>query len=315
MDKIIIYGLGNAYEKIKDYLYKHYEVVACCDKNIKGNDIIHPKLICTMEYDYIYITSSKYFAEISEELINTYNVSKDKILGVQNIFGDFRNEEIRDKWVIEKLLNIPKDKVILDAGAGESKYQKYCTHLKYIAQDFGEYIPNETITGMQFAQWDYSGINIKCDIIDIPLEDSSVDAILCTEVFEHISNPVLALKEFSRLLSVGGTLILTAPFCCLTHMAPYFFYNGFSDYWYEEHLKQSGFKIVDKVNYGSFFKYLQQEVLRLNEVCERYSKSAMTSEELDTVWQVMKILSKYADSDTGSDELLRFGTMIMAEKL
>ena len=72
---------------------------------------------------------------------------------------------------------------------------------------------------------------------------------------------------------------------------------------------------MDKVNYGSFFKYLQQEVLRLNEVCERYSKSAMTSEELDTVWQVMKILSKYADSDTGSDELLRFGTMIMAEKL
>ena len=90
----------------------------------------------------------------------------------------------------------------------------------------------------------------------MPLENESIDVILCTEVFEHLKNPILALKEFSRVMKKDGVLILTALFCCLTHMAPYFYYNGFSEYWYKEHLRDYGFTIVEFVRNGNFFKYL-----------------------------------------------------------
>ncbi len=47
-------------------------------------------------------------------------------------------------------------------------------------------------------------MDIICDIIDMPLEDGSVDAILCSEVLEHLKNPILAIKEFGRILKRRG---------------------------------------------------------------------------------------------------------------
>ena len=47
----------------------------------------------------------------------------------------------------------------------------------------------------------------KCDIIsditNIPLKDQSIEHILCSEVFEHLPNPVLALKELSRIIKIN----------------------------------------------------------------------------------------------------------------
>ena len=97
-------------------------------------------------------------------------------------------------------------------------------------------------------------------------------------------------------------------------MAPYFYYNGFSDFWYKEYLGEYGFEIVEQCNYGSFFKYMQQELFRLSEVCERYAQDEMDEREIGTTYEMIKILSKYAEKDKGSDELLRFGTMIEARK-
>lgn len=69
------------------------------------------------------------------------------IISLYDIFGDFRNYEVRDKWVINKLNKISKGKILLDAGAGEQKYKPYCAHLKYIAQDFGQYVPDAVKEG------------------------------------------------------------------------------------------------------------------------------------------------------------------------
>ena len=43
----------------------------------------------------------------------------------------------------------------------------------------------------------------------------SFDVILCTEVFEHLKNPVLALKEFNRILKHSGSLSLQRLFAAL----------------------------------------------------------------------------------------------------
>jgi len=49
------------------------------------------------------------------------------------------NKETRDKFIKETLEKIPKGARILDAGAGELRNKKLCTHLNYVSQDFCQY--------------------------------------------------------------------------------------------------------------------------------------------------------------------------------
>lgn len=315
--KIIVYGLGNYYKYIKMYIENKFEVIAYCDsRKINMAKYIPVEEIVNRNFDYVCITSNRYFHEIKNQILDRIGeINENKIVSIYDLFGDFKNSEIREQWVIDKLNDIPKGKILLDAGAGEQKYKPYCAHLKYISQDFGKYIPNETNVGLQSDSWNYDGLNLICDIIDIPLEDNLIDVILCTEVFEHLKNPLLALKEFSRLIKPGGLLILTAPFCCLTHMAPHFYYNGFSEYWYKEHLGDNGFEIIEFAFNGNYFKYLCQELFRVESMVERYCEDKLKEEEISKIVECIDILINLSNKDTRSCETLCFGNMLVAVKL
>lgn len=112
-------------------------------------------------------------------------------------------------------------------------------------------------------QWDTTRIDLVSDITQIPAPDASFDAILCSEVLEHVPEPTHALDEFARLLKSGGCLILTAPFASNVHMAPYHFCSGFSKYWYHHHLESRGFEIQSLVANGDWYGLLRQEISRL----------------------------------------------------
>ncbi len=314
--RVIVYGLGREYEKQKKYIEDKFTIIALCDTYKTDAQTVRLEDVLDKEYDYIYITSSKYYDAIKEKVLDVIGkVNENKIISLKDVTADLKNSEVRDQWVIDKLTQIPEGKVLLDAGAGEQRYRPYCKHLKYIAQDFGKYVPHEIEDGLQTELWDYAGVNIICDIVDLPLDNESIDAILCTEVFEHIKNPMLALKEFSRVLKAGGRLILSAPVCCLSHMAPYFFYNGFSEFWYQEYLKESGFKIIEFVKNGNFFKYLCQELKRIEYMADRYCAEQLQPEEVSTLLKSIDILMHLSQKDNGSDEVLCFGNMMVAEKV
>ncbi len=180
------------------------------------------------------------------------------------------NEEARVQWVRRKLSELPPGYRLLDAGAGGMRYKPFCAHLKYVSQDLCQYTGRGDGQGLQSETWDTSGIDIVSDITAIPEPDGSFDAILCSEVLEHIPEPTRALDEFARLLKPGGILILTAPFASLVHMAPYHYVTGFSRYWYEEHLPRRGFRIVELTPNGDWFAYLEQEVTRLGSMARWY---------------------------------------------
>lgn len=224
------------------------------------------------------------------------------------------NEKTRLEWLEATLKNIPKGSTILDAGAGEQQFKKFCTHLEYVSQDFAQYKPDELNSGLQMEKWDYGKLDIVSDIVSIPVDNESFDVIMCTEVFEHIVNPIEAIAEFSRILKKEGYLILTAPFCSLTHFAPYHFYSGFNRFFYETELDKHRFEIVELIPNGNYFEYLAQEINRLPYMATKYSEKVLDKSEADTIRQLKALLQNLSDNDSNSSELLCFGYHILARK-
>jgi SAM-dependent methyltransferase len=180
------------------------------------------------------------------------------------------NERQRDEWLRAVLADLATGSTILDAGAGQLRNRVHCHHLKYTSQDFCQYHgqpePGAPTRGLHNAVWDTSQIDIVSDITHIPLPDECFDAVLCSEVLEHVPDPVLALDELARLLKPGGRLILTAPFASMVHQAPYHFCSGFSSFWYEHHLVERGFRIIELSGNGDWYAYARQEICRLPHV-------------------------------------------------
>ena len=68
--------------------------------------------------------------------------------------------------------------------------------------------------------------DLECDISkQIPLEDSSFDVVLLSDVLEHIPTPDNLLNEIHRILRKDGCLILNVPFLYWIHEAPYDFFR------------------------------------------------------------------------------------------
>jgi SAM-dependent methyltransferase len=184
----------------------------------------------------------------------------------ENIKRKLSNEIVRSEWVERRLKALSEGAILLDAGCGSQQYRKYCNHLEYRSQDFGQYVADSTdgftadmggTEGYQYGKLDYTG-----DIWAIDEKSEHFDAILCTEVFEHIPYPNETVREFGRLIKPGGTLILTLPSNCLRHMDPYYFYSGFSNRYLEKFLSEAGFEIQSMEPVGDYYSWLAVEIAR-----------------------------------------------------
>ncbi|GBO52276.1 hypothetical protein APA_5366 [Pseudanabaena sp. lw0831] len=224
------------------------------------------------------------------------------------------NEQPRNQWIEQQLRELPAGLRILDAGCGEQQHRKSCQHLNYVGQDFDSYHGQGDLKGLQMGNWDQNNIDIVSDIVSIPEPDQSFDVVLCSEVFEHLPDPLGALQEFERLLVPGGKLILTAPFCSLTHFSPYHFYSGFNRYFYETNLRKYGFEILKIETNGNFFDYVAQELRRVNYVAQRYANYNFSELDHNTIYQSLSLLEIINQENNNSSELLCFGYHVLAEK-
>ena len=226
-----------------------------------------------------------------------------------------RNASTRDEWVATVLKNLPPGYNLLDAGAGECQYKSHCGHLDYVSQDFSQYDGAGNNRGLQTGSWDTSTIDIVSDIVSIPRPDASFDAILCTEVFEHLPDPSLAIREFARLLKAGGQLIITAPFISFTHFAPYHFATGFNRYYYLHHLKQNGFDDIQIYENGNYFELMGQELRRISSMSENFCGRNVGVLTTLSVAFLLFVLDRMSKADQGSKELANFGLHVIARKI
>lgn len=167
------------------------------------------------------------------------------------------NETCRDVWVAHQASLLAPATKVLDVGAGSCPYRRSFSHCHYKAHDFAK-----LDAGLLRGHDEYAEVDYVSDICQIPVEDAAFDAVVCTEVLEHVPEPIRAVQEIGRVLRPGGKLILTAPLGSSLHQEPYHFYGGYTPHWYRKFLAEAGFtEITIEPNRG-FFSLYGQECLR-----------------------------------------------------
>ena len=161
----------------------------------------------------------------------------------------------RSRFVAAQARIIEWGSRVLDVGAGKGRYRSLFSHCDYKTQDFGK----EPGTIGEYTELDY-----ESDITSIPVDDGSFDVILCTEVLEHVPEPIIAVKELARIIKPGGLLILTAPLGSFLHQEPYHYYGGYTPHWYRKFLPEAGFSVISIEANRGFFSWFGQESQRFS---------------------------------------------------
>ena len=179
-----------------------------------------------------------------------------------------KNPAHQNEWVKEVITSIFSQRVeksVLDVGAGLSPFKSHLNleGFEYFSHDFNAYQPKEHFNpGLQNESWNYPKHDFNCDILEIP-EDRAFSLVLCTEVLEHVPDPVATLKKLSQLCEVDGYIVITCPFLSLMHQAPYWFSSGLSPFWVDYWADKFNLEVVKLEVSGDYVDLMIQEIVRM----------------------------------------------------
>ena len=134
------------------------------------------------------------------------------------------------KKIIELYFAEGKKLHIIDYGCGDMPYKELFEPV------VGKY------TGLDLAENPLAELHISSDG-RIQIEDNYTDAVLSTQVLEHVENPTEYLSESFRILKDNGILILSTHGYWIYHPTPH-------DYWrwtsagLQKIIKQAGFEVI-----------------------------------------------------------------------
>jgi SAM-dependent methyltransferase len=171
------------------------------------------------------------------------------------------NELNRHAWVGEQAQLIAQGARLLDVGAGTCPYRGLFVHTRYEAHDFGQY---EGYRDKERDEGLYGPMDYISDVTAIPVPDDAFDAVLCTEVLEHVPEPIAAIGELTRLLKPGGVMLLTAPLGSGLHQEPFHFYGGFTPHWYQMVAARFGLDVEEVSPNGGTYRHIAQECARVS---------------------------------------------------
>ena len=114
-------------------------------------------------------------------------------------------------------LNLREGQLMLDMGCGEGRHSIGAlleTQASIVGMDLS--FEDLKIAQSRLKDFDTSELSTSCtfglgNIVDIPLKDSSLDAVICSEVLEHVDSPNESVRELVRVLKPGGVMALSVP--------------------------------------------------------------------------------------------------------
>lgn len=95
------------------------------------------------------------------------------------------------------------------------------------------------------------GLDLLTDAAHLPLATASYPAVLCSEVLEHVSDPLAVVQQIQRVLQPGGLLLATVPFMFRQHADPSD-YGRYTEWFWSENLQRLGFTQIVIEKQGLF---------------------------------------------------------------
>jgi len=121
---------------------------------------------------------------------------------------------------------------VLDVGCGSKPYRGFIPATRYVGLEYDT--PR--------ARASFSA-DVYYDGRAFPFPDGSFDAVLCSQVFEHVFAPEEFLREIHRVLRPEGAVVLTVPFVWDEHEQPHDFAR-YSSFALKALLGRAGFTVV-----------------------------------------------------------------------
>jgi SAM-dependent methyltransferase len=120
---------------------------------------------------------------------------------------------------------------VLDVGCGRKPYRHLTRATRYVGVD----IDTPATRALAAADHYYDGRTL-------PFADASFDAVLCSQVLEHVFTPAEFLREIHRVLRPGGVLLLATPFVWDEHEQPQDF-GRYSSFGLKDLTQRCGFAV------------------------------------------------------------------------
>lgn len=182
---------------------------------------------------------------------------------------------------------LPPGSLLIDVGAGNSPYRELFGHLSYESADW----ENSPHPGARAV--DHIG-----PAHDLPVKDGSYDAVLCTQVLEHVPNPDAVIRELYRVLRPGGRLYMTVPLAWELHELPFDFFR-YTPHGLERMLDAAGFTGLDIRPRNDCFRTLAQLLSNIGSMVGSYpdGRDTRRAEAAATLRAMSAQVASYAGLD------------------
>ncbi|MEO5365083.1 MAG: class I SAM-dependent methyltransferase [Magnetococcus sp. WYHC-3] len=169
---------------------------------------------------------------------------------------DPENGRIRH-FLAEQAAQLPEGCRVLDAGAGRCPYAGLFVRHVYESCDHpGGFYPGQAHSFL-------------CPLDAIPRPDGHYDAVILTQVLEHVPDPGAVLGELGRVLAPGGRLLVTVPLNGPLHGEPWHYYH-FTHHALAHLAHRQGLELLHMEQVGGAFWVLGK---RLHDTLRRVMKS------------------------------------------
>lgn len=112
-------------------------------------------------------------------------------------------------WMRAELKDIARDAAILEVGCGDGSFTRNLA-------EHSSRVTAVDISASQIERNARAHPEIKFLQHDVaqpfPFANAAFDVIWCSEVLEHLFDPVFAVREMQRVLAPGGRLLVTVPY-------------------------------------------------------------------------------------------------------
>ncbi|MCX4692768.1 class I SAM-dependent methyltransferase [Streptomyces sp. NBC_01408] len=128
---------------------------------------------------------------------------------VYDAYGETPRTEVSEAWLLDWVAQEVPDGITVDLGTGTGRVAERLAgpRRRVIAVDRSRKMLELARHKLPAAH----AVALRADVRELPLEDASVDAVVCSGVLHHLPQWPAAVEEAARVLKPGGKLLVREP--------------------------------------------------------------------------------------------------------